>query len=77
MTQAFGVNDSGEVVGTYTTGTGNAAVTHGFTWKNGKYASVNISGASSTAINGVNDEGDLVGFFTDAKGNTDGLLALP
>jgi hypothetical protein len=38
---------------------------------------VNISGASSTAINGVNDEGDLVGFFTDAKGNTDGLLALP
>jgi probable HAF family extracellular repeat protein len=77
MTQAFGVNDFGEVVGTYTTGTGNAAVTHGFTWKDGKYASVNISGASSTAINGVNDEGDLVGFYTDAKGNTDGLLALP
>jgi hypothetical protein len=77
MTQAFGVNDSDEVVGTYTTGTGNAAVTHGFTWRNGRYASVNISGASSTAINGVNDEGDLVGFFTDAKGNTDGLLALP
>jgi len=77
MTQAFGVNDSDEVVGTYTTGTGNAAVTHGFTWRAGKYASVNISGASSTAINGVNDEGDLVGFFTDAKGNTDGLLALP
>jgi hypothetical protein len=77
MTQAFGVNDSDEVVGTYTTGSGNAAVTHGFTWKDGKYASVNISGASSTAINGVNDEGDLVGFYTDAKGNTDGLLALP
>jgi hypothetical protein len=77
MTQAFGVNDSDEVVGTYTTGTGNAAVTHGFTWWDGKYTSVNISGASSTAINGVNDEGDLVGFFTDAKGNTDGLLALP
>jgi hypothetical protein len=77
MTQAFGVNDSDKVVGTYTTGTGNAAVTHGFTWWDGKYTSVNISGASSTAINGVNDEGDLVGFFTDAKGNTDGLLALP
>jgi hypothetical protein len=77
MTQAFGVNDSDEVVGTYTTGTGNAAVTHGFTWWDGKYTSVNISGASSTAINGVNDEGDLVGFFTDAKGNTDGLVALP
>ncbi len=77
MTQAFGVNDFDEVVGTYTTGTGNAAVTHGFTWRNGKYTSVNVRGASSTAINGVNDEGDLVGFYTDAKGNTDGLLALP
>jgi hypothetical protein len=77
MTQAFGVNDSDEVVGSYTTGTGNAAVTHGFTWRDGKYVSVNIKGASATAINGVNDEGDLVGFFTDAKGNTDGLLALP
>lgn len=77
MTQAFGVNDSDEVVGTYTTGTGNAAVTHGFTWRNGKYTRVNISGASSTAVNGVNDLGDLVGFFTDAKGNTDGFLALP
>ncbi len=77
MTQAFGVNDSDEVVGTYTTGTGNAAVTQGFTWRGGRYTSVRISGASSTAINGVNDEGDLVGFFTDAKGNTDGLLALP
>jgi hypothetical protein len=77
MTQAFGVNDSDEVVGTYTTGTGNAAVTHGFTWHAGKYASVNISGASSTAVNGINDEGDLVGFYTDAKGNTDGFLALP
>ena len=77
MTQAFGVNDSGEVVGTYTTGTGNAAVTHGFTWHNGTYASFDVHGASSTAINGVNDEGDLVGFYTDAKGNTDGFMALP
>ena len=77
MTQAFGVNDSDEVVGTYTTGSGNAAVTHGFIWRGGSFASVDISGASSTTINGVNDEGDLAGFYTDAKGNTDGLLALP
>jgi len=77
MTQAFGVNDSDEVVGTYTTGSGNAAVTHGFTWHSGTFASVNITGGTSTTINGVNDEGDLVGFFTDAKGNTDGFMALP
>ena len=77
MTQAFGVNDAGEVVGTFTTGPSNAPVTHGFTWLAGKFASVDIGGASATTINGVNDEGDLVGFYTDAKGNTDGFFALP
>ena len=77
MTQALGVNDSDEVVGAYTTGSGNAAVTHGFVWRHGTFTTVDIPGASSTTINGVNDENDLVGFFTDAKGNTDGLLALP
>jgi hypothetical protein len=77
MTQAFGVNDSREVVGSYTVGSGNSAVTRGFVWLNGKFASVGIKGANSTTINGINDEGDLVGFYTDAKGNTDGFLALP
>jgi hypothetical protein len=76
-TQAFGLNDNDEVVGTYTVGTGNNAVTHGFTWWNGTFTTVNFPGASSTTINGVNDEGDIVGFYTDAKGNTDGLVGLP
>lgn len=77
MTQAFGINDNGEVVGTYTVGTGNNAVTHGFTWWNGKFTTVNYPAASSTALNGVNDEGDTVGFYTDAAGNTDGFVGLP
>jgi hypothetical protein len=77
MTQAFGVNDADEVVGTYTTGTGDSAVTHGFTWWNGHFTTVDYPKASSTALNGVNDEGDIVGFYTDAKGNTDGLVGLP
>jgi hypothetical protein len=77
MTQAFGINDSNEVVGAYTTGSGNSAVTHGFTWENGKYTTVNFPQASSTAINGVNNEGDIAGFYTDAAGNTDGFVGLP
>ncbi len=76
-TQAFGLNDQGEVVGAYTIGTGDNAVSHGFTWMNGKFTTVNYPAASSTTINGVNDEGDIVGFYTDAKGNTDGFLGLP
>ena len=76
-TQAFGLNDNGEVVGAYTIGTGNNAVTHGFTWMNGTFTTVDYPKASSTTINGVNDEGDIVGFYTDAKTNTDGFVGLP
>ena len=77
MAQAFGINDRGEVVGTYTVGTGDNAATHGFTWANGKYTTVGYPAASSTALNGVNDEGDIVGCYTDAAGNTDGFVGLP
>jgi hypothetical protein len=79
MTQAFGVNDSDEVVGAYTVGTGNSAMTHGFTWRPGHgFTTVDDPhGIGATTINGVNDAGDLVGFYTDSAGNTDGLLALP
>jgi hypothetical protein len=79
MTQAFGVNDRDEVVGAYTTGSGNNTATHGFTWRPG-YGFRTVDdphGQGTTTINGVNDAGDLVGFYTDAAGNTDGMLALP
>ena len=79
MTQAFGVNDRDEVVGAYTTGSGNNAATHGFTWRPG-YGFRTVDdphGLGATTINGVNDAGDLVGFYTDSAGNTDGMLALP
>ncbi len=76
MTQAFGVNDRGEVVGGYTTGSGSSAKTYGFTWsrRTGFKTVSDPKGIGSTTINGVNDAGDLVGFYTDAAGNTDGLL---
>ena len=79
MTQAFGVNDRDEVVGTYTVGTGNNAVMHGFTWRPGHgFTTVDDPhGIGTTIINGVNDRGDLVGFYTDSAGNTDGMLAVP
>jgi uncharacterized membrane protein len=77
MTQAFGVSDAGEVVGAYTTGPAATPVSHGFTWKNGKFSTVDYPMSSATFINGVNDEGDIVGFYTDAKGNTDGFFGLP
>jgi len=79
MTQALGINDSGEVVGTYDVATGASCKTHGFTWRagHGFTAVDDPHGVNSTTINGVNDAGDLVGFYTDARGNTHGMLALP
>jgi Cu/Zn superoxide dismutase len=78
-TQALGVNDSDEVVGVYTDGTGKNATMHGFTWtQGGGFATVDDpNGVGTTTINGVNDQGDLVGFYVDGQGNTHGLLATP
>jgi hypothetical protein len=78
-TQAFGVNDSDEVVGAYMVGSGSSAATHGFTWRSGHgFTTVDDpNGIGTTTINGVNNEGDLVGFYTDGAGNVDGMVALP
>ena len=79
MTQALGVNDSDEVVGVYTVGSGDNAQMHGFTWRPG-YGFQTVDdphGMGATTINGVNDAGVLVGFYTDAAGNTDGMIAQP
>lgn len=76
-TMALGISGTNEVVGSYTVGSGNDAVTHGFTWTTtAGFASVNDPlGRNSTTINGVNVKGELVGFYTDATGNTHGFLA--
>jgi hypothetical protein len=77
MTQAFGVNDGDEVVGTYTDGTGNNATSHGFVWVPGfGFETVDDpNGVGATTLNGINDRGSLVGFYVDSAGNTDGLMA--
>lgn len=76
-TMALGISGTNEVVGSYTVGSGNDAVTHGFTWTTtAGFASVNDPlGRNSTTINGVNVRGELVGFYTDSSGSTDGFLA--
>jgi hypothetical protein len=75
VTQAFGVNKSGLVVGAYTIGSS----TFGFTWQSGRgFRTVSDpNGVGSTIVNGVNNAGDLVGFYTDRNGITNGMLAIP
>lgn len=74
MTQAFGINKAGVVVGAYTS---NSA-TIGFTWTPGHFHVVNDpNGVGFTVVNGINNAGDLVGFYTDSHANTNGFLAMP
>lgn len=72
-TQALGVNNSDQVVGSFVDGAG---AMHGFVWHDGNLTRVDAPKATAgTVINGINNHNQLVGFFVDAKGNTNGLLA--
>jgi hypothetical protein len=75
VTQAYGIDKGGLVVGAYTVG----ASTFGFTWSPGRgFHKVNDPNSNgTTVITGVNNAGDLVGYYTDKNGNTNGLLATP
>ncbi len=78
-TVALGINDFGEVVGSYVDAAGH---THGFTWRPATHVFVAVDdptggGAAGTAVNGVNNAGDLVGSYQTPTGTTHGLLATP
>ena len=79
-TEAFGVNDKDQIVGSYLDGSGNM---HGFVLssplgpKSHWQTIDDPHGVGTTTVNGINDAGDLVGFYTDSAGNTDGMLAMP
>ena len=65
-TLSFGINDSGQVVGTYTLGN----INYGFVYSDGNFSTVNIPGMVS--ITGINNSGEIVG-----SNGLDGFLAVP
>jgi probable HAF family extracellular repeat protein len=76
FTQALGLNNSGQVVGTFTDAAG---LGHGFVYTIGAASFVTIdapNGVGSTIVNGINDTGKLVGFYGAAPINT-GFVATP
>ena len=75
-TQAFGINNHGEIVGDYTDASGTM---HGFTYMGGVFTTVDDPAGvpGSTVINGTNDLGQLVGFYADANDNVIGFVATP
>lgn len=62
-TYAFGINNSGVVVGTWdiVDALGNLLAEHGFIWENDTFTEVNFPGSADSALLGINAKGDLVG----------------
>jgi probable HAF family extracellular repeat protein len=60
-TEASGINDLGQVVGTYTDTSG---VAHGFRYKAGVYTTLDFPGMAHNYALGINDAGRVVGSFS-------------
>ena len=71
FTAPSGLNDSGEVVGTYT----NAASTHGFLYSDGAYATLNDPYAiHGTFAESINNAGQIVGYYYNGNYNVHGFV---
>src|SRR5438477_7728797 len=65
-----GLNDSGQIVGSYLDANG----THGFLLENGNYTLLDLPGSTSTYASGINASGQIVGYYEDAAGHRYGFL---
>src|SRR3954470_19168187 len=64
-TEAYGINNRGEVVGTYST----ATTYYGFIWRSGVFTRFDVpSAVCCTALSGVNDSGEIIGWYADVNG---------
>jgi uncharacterized membrane protein len=73
-----GVNARGEIVGTYCQGTPPCLVgptnNHGFVLSGDQLTTIDVTGATATALTGINARGDIVGGYTGTDGHAHGLL---
>jgi probable HAF family extracellular repeat protein len=70
-TQPFGINNAGQVVGTYVD---LKNVSHGFLFSAGTYKSIDIANAKSTMAAGINKAGDISGTYVDQSNQEHGFL---
>jgi probable HAF family extracellular repeat protein len=69
-TIAYGINNSGQIVGIYTDQSGF----HGFLRDDGNFTPIDYRGARSTAVYGINDSGQIVGNFIDGADKSQSFL---
>jgi uncharacterized membrane protein len=69
LTEANGINNSGQIVGTFeTTAFPLSPQLHGFVDTGGVLTTINVPGEFDTAARGINNEGQIVGFYEGSKG---------
>ena len=61
-TDAWGINNAGEIVGTFVQG----GRTHGFLLRGGQYTQIDFPEATSTTASKINNRGDIVGGVSEA-----------
>ncbi len=79
-TIAIGINDAGDIVGSYCTtsecnSTGEGE--QGFVLSNGVFTTIAIPGEFYTSVSGINNNGVLIGNYQDAAGLVVSFLASP
>jgi probable HAF family extracellular repeat protein len=68
---ADGINDKGEVFGTYFD---SAGVVHGFIYDNGSYTTIDPLGSVGTFLQDINNKGQLIGEFSLPNGGLQGFM---
>ncbi len=61
-TNTGGINDAGDIVGSYTD---TGGLNHGYLLGGGKFTPIDYAGARHTWANGINSAGDIVGQYSD------------
>src|SRR5262249_7166656 len=69
-TEASGINDSGQVVGTYY---GSSPAPHGFIYSNGAYTDL-FAGSGGTYGYRINDAGQVIGLYIDNSHTSHGYI---
>ena len=77
QTFAYGINGSGQVVGTYLNPSPQPAQTtdHGFLYASGVYTTLDYPANNRTDARGINDSGQIVGYYSDSGPATTGTHA--
>src|SRR6476619_813377 len=70
LTWAYGINDSGQIVGRFDDNIGG----HGFLYAGGTFSTINVPGSVFTVATGINNAGQIVGWFYDRDVNPHGFL---